>query len=234
MLRSPDDPNSSCSSRVPADTHRKRPEVAMKDAYSFGIEEEYFLVDADTKSVDARHAEDVPGDRQGGHQRAGHGRIPAVAVRGRDLAASRHPHRARRASPSAPDRGARSRPSTASPSSPPARIRPRTGAASQQSRRRALRRGDGRPADDRPAQHAVRHARACRAAGPRRPRRRDDADAALSAAVRRAGDLVAVLALAADRAQGLSARRLRRAAAHRRARAVPQQGGVRRLCRRRW
>ena len=102
---------------------------------------------------------------------------------------------------------------------------------SQQIRGRALRRGDGRSADDRPAQHAVRAARACRAAGPRRPGRRDDPHAALSAAVHRACDLLAVLALAADRAQGLSAGRLRRAAAHRRAGAVSHQGGVRRLCR---
>ncbi len=49
--------------------------------------------------------EDISRRRQGGHQRPGHGRIPAVADRGRDAAASRHPHRARGASPSAPDRG---------------------------------------------------------------------------------------------------------------------------------
>ncbi len=96
-------------------------------------------------------------------------------------------------------------------------------------RGRTLRRGDGRSADDRPAQHAVRPARACRIARSGRSRRRDDAHAALSAAVHRARHVVAVLALAADRAQGLPARGLRRTAAHRRARAVPQQGRVRRL-----
>ena len=51
MLRSPDDPNSKLSSRVLTATHRRRPEVTMKDAYSIGIEEEYFLVDAATKLV---------------------------------------------------------------------------------------------------------------------------------------------------------------------------------------
>ena len=51
MLRSPDDPNSKLRSRVLAETHRRRPEVTMKDAYTFGIEEEYFLVDAATKLV---------------------------------------------------------------------------------------------------------------------------------------------------------------------------------------
>src|SRR4051812_7946646 len=51
MLRSPDDPKFQQSSRVPAETHRRRPEVAMKDAFTIGIEEEYFLVDAATKQV---------------------------------------------------------------------------------------------------------------------------------------------------------------------------------------
>src|SRR5438067_8941727 len=51
MLRSPDDPKFRVSSRVPAETHRRRPEVAMKDAFTIGIEEEYFLVDAATKQV---------------------------------------------------------------------------------------------------------------------------------------------------------------------------------------
>ena len=56
MLRSPDDPNSKLSSRVLTATHRRRPEVTMADAYSFGIEEEYFLVDAHSKLV----ARDMP------------------------------------------------------------------------------------------------------------------------------------------------------------------------------
>ena len=51
MLRSPDDPNFLLRSRVPTETHRRRPEVTMKDAYTIGIEEEYFLVDASTKLV---------------------------------------------------------------------------------------------------------------------------------------------------------------------------------------
>jgi len=51
MLRSPDDPKSMLRSRVPTETHRRRPDVTMKDAYSIGIEEEYFLVDASTKLV---------------------------------------------------------------------------------------------------------------------------------------------------------------------------------------
>src|SRR5882757_11251945 len=51
MLRSPENPNPKLHSRLLADTHRRRPEVAMTDSYSFGIEEEYFLVDAATKQV---------------------------------------------------------------------------------------------------------------------------------------------------------------------------------------
>jgi carboxylate-amine ligase len=49
MLRSPDNPNSNLRSHVPTETHRRRPEVTQKEAYTFGIEEEYFLVDAATK-----------------------------------------------------------------------------------------------------------------------------------------------------------------------------------------
>ena len=63
----------------------------------------------------------------------GHGRIPAVADRGRDAAAHRHHDRARRNCAICARPWPRSRPSTASRSSPPARIRPRTGARSQQS-----------------------------------------------------------------------------------------------------
>jgi glutamate---cysteine ligase / carboxylate-amine ligase len=51
MLRSPDDPDSKLRPRVLTDTHRRRPEVTTTDAYRFGIEEEYFLVDAHTKLV---------------------------------------------------------------------------------------------------------------------------------------------------------------------------------------
>jgi carboxylate-amine ligase len=49
MLRSPDNPHSNLRSHVPTETHRRRPAVTQKDAYTFGIEEEYFLVDAATK-----------------------------------------------------------------------------------------------------------------------------------------------------------------------------------------
>jgi glutamate---cysteine ligase / carboxylate-amine ligase len=51
VLRSPDDPKSKSRPRVSTQIHRRRPEVAMTGAYSFGIEEEYFLVDAKTRSV---------------------------------------------------------------------------------------------------------------------------------------------------------------------------------------
>jgi carboxylate-amine ligase len=51
MLRSPDDPKSKQPFPAASTSHRRRPEVAMTGAYSFGIEEEYFLVDATTKSV---------------------------------------------------------------------------------------------------------------------------------------------------------------------------------------
>ena len=36
------------------DAIRRRPAVTKKDAYTFGIEEEYFLVDATTKRVSRR------------------------------------------------------------------------------------------------------------------------------------------------------------------------------------
>src|SRR5215204_6393375 len=51
MLRSPDDPKSLLRSRVLTEPHRRRPDVTTKNAYSIGIEEEYFLVDAATKLV---------------------------------------------------------------------------------------------------------------------------------------------------------------------------------------
>ena len=73
---------------------------------------------------------------------------------------------------------------------------------------RALRHGHARSADDRQAQHAVRSARPCRAAGSRRARRRDDAHAALSADLHRARNLLAVLAVATHRPARLPARRL--------------------------
>ncbi len=229
MLRSPDDPKFRLSSRVPAETHRRQPEVAMKDAFTIGIEEEYFLVDAATKQV----TRDMPKTFLDIAKKATNGQAMGEFLQSQcevaTLAAPRHPHRPRRASASAPDGGedrGRSRPRHPGRRHPPDR---RLGPLAA-IRGRALRRGDGRSADDRPAQHAVRATRTCRTAGPRRPGRRDDADAALSAAVHRARHVVAVLALAADRAQGLSARRLRRAAAHRRARAVAQQRGIRRLC----
>jgi glutamate---cysteine ligase / carboxylate-amine ligase len=49
MLRSPDYRNPKLRSRVLPGPHRRRPEVTITDAYTFGIEEEYFLVDARTK-----------------------------------------------------------------------------------------------------------------------------------------------------------------------------------------
>ena len=51
MLRSPENPSLYPPSRVLPETHQRRPAVAQKDAYKFGIEEEYFLVDANTKLV---------------------------------------------------------------------------------------------------------------------------------------------------------------------------------------
>jgi carboxylate-amine ligase len=51
MLRSPDHPPSILRSRVLTDTPRRRSTLAKQDAYTFGIEEEYFLVDASTKLV---------------------------------------------------------------------------------------------------------------------------------------------------------------------------------------
>ena len=88
MLRSPDDPKFRLRSRVPAETHRRRPEVTMKDAYSIRHRGRVFPGRWADQAGDPRHAQDFPERRQGGHQRTSDGRIPAIAVRGRDL-----PHR---------------------------------------------------------------------------------------------------------------------------------------------
>ena len=230
MLRSPDNPNSKLRSRVLTATHRRRPEVTMADAYTFGIEEEYFLVDAQTKSV----ARDMPEGFLETAKEATNGQVRGEILQSQIEVATLPHHDIRTAHTElrhlrqtvakiAAEHGLAILAAGTHPTADWGR--------SQQSRGRALRRRDGRPADDRPAQHAVRPARACRIARPGRPRRRDDAHAAVSAAVHRARDLLAVLALAADRAEGLSPRRLRRAAAHRRAGAVPHAGGIRRLYR---
>ena len=62
----------------------------MSDEYKFGIEEEYFLVDAETKSV----AREMPGsfldEGQVDDRRAGLRRDAAVADRGHDRAAQQY------------------------------------------------------------------------------------------------------------------------------------------------
>ena len=179
----------------------------MTDAFTFGIEEEYFLVDARDQVGRPRRAAGILRRRRGGDRRPGLARIPAAADRGDLVAARQHGGARARTARSCARPSRRSRPSTASPFSPPARIRPRSGAKRSRPEA-ALRHRDARSADDRPAQHAVRPARPCRAAGSGRARRRDVPNAALSAAVPRALDLLAVLAIAAHRAEGLSARRL--------------------------
>ena len=59
----------------------------MAAHYTVGIEEEYFLVDAATKSVAARRPGGLFCGRQEGPRRAGQGRNAAVADRGGDVAA---------------------------------------------------------------------------------------------------------------------------------------------------
>ena len=51
MLRSPENQNPKEHPGAQPGSRRGRPQVAMTGAYSFGIEEEYFLVDARTKTV---------------------------------------------------------------------------------------------------------------------------------------------------------------------------------------
>ena len=168
----------------------------MADDFTFGIEEEYFLVDARDQARRPRRAAGVLRRRQGGDRRPHLDRIPAAADRGDHLAALQHGGRARGAAPSAPDR--RRGRGRARPRHPRRRhASDRALAQGAADRQGALRQRDARPADDRPARPAVRHARACRAARSRRARRRDVPDAALSAAVPRAVDLLAVLAVAA-------------------------------------
>ena len=155
----------------------------------------------------AADAGGVPERSEVGHRRSGDGRDAAVADRGDDRAAYGHRGRAQGAEIPAPDGRTDRRQARAGD------LRGRHASDGDLDRRaadggRALRQRDGRAADDRPAQHAVRTARACRAARSGRPRRRDDAHAAVSAAVHRARDILAVLAHASDRPEGLPARRL--------------------------
>ena len=134
-------------------------------------------------------------------RRAGLDRIPAAADRGDLVAARERGGRSGRAARAAPNRcrgGGRARPRHSRRRHASDRaLAPRP--ADPQA---ALRRRDARPADDRPARPAVRPARACRAARSRRARRRDVPDAALSAAVPGARDLLAVLAVAATGLKG--------------------------------
>ena len=155
----------------------------------------------------ARHATGVLRGRPRGNRRPHLRRIAAVANRGRVLAAYQHGRSPQGASPSAADIGRRRR-----------RARSRLSRGRHASHRdverfgtdpeRALRRRDARPADDRAAQHAVRDACACRAAGSRCARRPDVSHAAVPAPVPGALDVVAVLAIPPHRAQGLPARGL--------------------------
>ena len=185
MLRAPDNPNSKLRSRILADTHRRRPDVAKKDAYSFGIEEEYFLVDATTKQV----TRDMPKTFLDIAKQATNGQVMGEFLQSQCEVATLPHHDIRTAHAElrhlrqtvakiAADHGLAILAAGTHPTADWGRVAAIRG--------RALRRGDGRSADDRPAQHAVRAACACRVAGPRRPGRRDDAHAALSAAVRRA------------------------------------------------
>ena len=104
----------------------------MAGNFTFGIEEEYFLVDAETKSV----ARGMPQAFFEAARKATGGRvarrIPAAADRGDLVAAYQHGRGARASCAICARPWPRSPPSTASPSWPPARIRPRCGAMSQQ------------------------------------------------------------------------------------------------------
>ena len=150
----------------------------------------------------------IPGRRQSGAWRSGCNRNAAVADRGFDAAACRHEYR---------ERG------THSPS--PHSGEGRSAAWVCDSRRRhssdcglvegrpdgggPLRCDHARPRRGRKTRHAVRHACARRIAERRGSPRRDVPDAALSATVHRAVDVLAVLAVGIDRADGLPARGLR-------------------------
>ena len=179
----------------------------MSDEYKFGIEEEYFLVDAETKSV-AREMpqafleklKSVTGGQVMGEMLQS--QIEVATAPHTNIADARTELRFLRQTVAniAAEHGLAILAVGTHPTA--------TWRTSRADAGRALRQRDGRPADDRPAQHAVRPACACRTARSGRSRRHHDAHAALPAAVHRARDLLAVLARAPDRPEGLSARRL--------------------------
>ena len=146
-------------------------------SFSFGIEEEYFLVDSGTKAVARKMPEGFFAAAKAalGEQVTGEflqSQIEIVTAPQTDTAAARQNLRYLAANAR---RGRE-------------HLRPRHHGRRHSSDRgvgtlaaigrRALRQRDGRSADDRTAGSVVRHARACRVARPRRPDRRDDADAA--------------------------------------------------------
>ena len=193
--------------RTISGTTLARERWTMSDEYKFGIEEEYFLVDAETKSV-AREMpptfleklKSVTGGQAMGEMLQS--QLEVATAPHTSIKDARTELRFLRQTVAniAAEHGLAILAVGTHPTA--------TWRSSVQTPGRALRHRDGRPADDRPAQHAVRPARACRTARSGRSRRHHDAHAALPAAVHRARDLLAVLARAPDRAEGLSARRL--------------------------
>ena len=163
------------------------------DQFQFGIEEEYFLSDAETFEVPAETPDAL-------FQAASFGTPGHI---GREFLQSqsksrpsRNTIRRRRADRAAPIAAERcrcrrgARPCDIGMRNASARLLAGVGAEPE----RPLCAGHGRSANDRPAQYAVRHACPCRVSGSDAPGRRDDANAALSAVVHRACDIVAVLA----------------------------------------
>ena len=100
----------------------------MTDEYTFGIEEEYFLVDAETKSVTRA----MPEAFLDAAKEATNGQVVGEFLQSQievgDAAASPTSAPRARSCATCARPSPRSRPSTASRSSPPARIRPPTGA----------------------------------------------------------------------------------------------------------
>ncbi len=169
-------------------------------SYRFGIEEEYFLADAETRGTPRGDLAGLPCPGEGGTARD---RARAGRRAGRGLHAPAHrragrPGQSRRPAGAARRHRGRERPE-------PAGLRhPSPGAlgAPDRHRRRAL---PGHPVGCRhrgPAGADLRHARPCRGAGAGRARRPDEPAAAVPAAAARALGLLAVLAGRGDRACG--------------------------------
>ena len=154
----------------------------MAGDFTFGIEEEYFLVDAETKLVARR----VPEAFFKSAEAASRGRISREFLQAQvEVISSPHAnmadaraelrHLRQTVAAVAAEHGLGILAAGTHPTA--------LWSTAVQTPKERYDSGHGRSADDRPAQHAVRHARACRIARPRWARRCDVPHAALSAAV---------------------------------------------------